>query len=204
MVATDDLRRLKLIWDPVTSPLLSVSLLMFSFLPSFCFVHSCSWGTQCQAHIQCLACFWLPAHSWRQLKCFSPAGFFPLTQPVVTFPSHVPLHGNQSSCQTLWSLPPPQDFVSQSQWVLSCIFLLWISCFLMFLDNTFVTQWQTHDRHTWGISKRLLNSYLAHGIIFGVNWFKIILLICLWLCVLAISTHVKIEIIGCVASLLMH
>lgn len=109
MPASDDLCRVKLSRDTATSPLLSVSLLMFSFLLPLCFVHSFSRESWCQAHIQWFAWFWLPAHRRRQLKCFSSApSLFPKLLACHHIP--VPVHSNQNSCQSLWFQPPTRDF----------------------------------------------------------------------------------------------
>lgn len=79
--ASEDIYRVELI--QAAPLLLSVSLLMFSFLPFFYFVHSFSQESQCQTHMQLFTAFGCLPIIFPPL--FSP--FYPNAQLIVTFPS---------------------------------------------------------------------------------------------------------------------
>lgn len=85
MSASEDICIVELIHT--TPLLLSVSLLLFSFLPSFCQLLP---GEAVPSTHAIVHCFWLPAHQrCRQLKHFFPSlsSFSPNARLVVTFPS---------------------------------------------------------------------------------------------------------------------
>jgi len=136
--------------DPVTSLLLSVSFSVFSFLPSFCFVHSISWdvapGTQPGLSSAC----WLSACRRRQKQCFS----LPQLSLLSVFPSMSQC--NRSSHRMLWSSPPPRDSrlpnLSEACPASCCCKprASWCSE----LMNLHCSAWNSR-RHTWCISERL-------------------------------------------------
>lgn len=130
--------------------LLSVSFSVFSFLPSFCFVHSISWDVAPGTQPGLSSARWLSACSRRQKQCFS----LPQLSLLSVFPSMSQC--NRSSHRMLWSSPPPRDslFPNLSESCPASCCCKPRASWCSELMNLHCSAWNSH-RHTWCISERL-------------------------------------------------